>query len=107
MKWNVEFFSVRVKEEALGSNTSRQAKFLHILELMEVAGPDLGTPHTKAMGGGLFEIRAKGKEGIGKVFYCVLVGRRIVVLHSFVKKTDKTPTGDLEIAQRRMKEVLK
>lgn len=107
MKWNIEFFSVRVKEEALGLPAGIRAKFLHILELMEVAGPDLGMPHTKAMGRGLFEIRAKGKEGIGRFFYCVLVGRRIVVLHSFVKKTNKTPMGDLEIAQKRMKEVLK
>ena len=72
---------------------------------MEVFGPDLGMPHTRAMGGGLFELRIKAAEGIARVFYCPVVDRRIVVLHSFVKKTDKTPPKELEIARRRMKDV--
>lgn len=62
-------------------------------------------PHTRAMGGGLFELRIKAAEGIARVFYCTVVDRRIVVLHQFVKKTDKTPSKELEIARRRMKEV--
>jgi phage-related protein len=57
------------------------------------------------MGAGLFELRAKGKEGIGRVFYCTQVGQTIVVLHSFVKKTQKTPDNELLIATRRLKEV--
>jgi phage-related protein len=48
---------------------------------------DLRMPHSKAMGNGLLELRPKGPEGIGRVFYCTQVGRSIVVLHSFVKKT--------------------
>lgn len=107
MRWTIEFFSVKVKKEALGLPFGIRAKFLHILELMEIGGPDLGMPHTKAMGGGLFEIRAKGREGIGRIFYCVLVGSRIVVLHSFVKKTNRTPLREIEVAQKRMKEVVK
>ena len=58
------------------------------------------------MGGGLFELRIKAAEGIARVFYCTVVDRRIVVLHQFVKKSDKTPPKELEIARRRMKEVL-
>jgi phage-related protein len=57
------------------------------------------------MGGGLFELRIKAAEGIARVFYCTVVGRRIVVLHEFVKKSDKTPRKELETARRRMKEV--
>jgi len=57
------------------------------------------------MGGGLFELRIKAAEGIARVFYCTVVDRRIVVLHQFVKKADKTPPKELEIARRRMKEV--
>ena len=72
---------------------------------MELFGPDLGMPHTRAMGGGLFELRIKAAEGIARVFYCTVVDRRIVVLHQFVKKSDKTPPKELEIARRRMKEV--
>jgi len=72
---------------------------------MEAFGPDLGMPHTRAMGGGLFELRIEAAEGIARVFYCTVVDRRIVVLHQFVKKTDKTPARELEVVRQRMKEV--
>ena len=62
-------------------------------------------PHTKAFGEGLFELRLKGAEGIARVFFCTLVGRRIVMLHSFIKKTDKTPPRERRIAETRLKEV--
>lgn len=62
-------------------------------------------PHTRAMGGGLFELRLKAAEGIARVFYCTMIGRRIVFLHQFVKKTDKTPTRELRIARQRMKDL--
>jgi phage-related protein len=57
------------------------------------------------MGGGLFELRLKSVEGIARVFFCTLVGQRIVMLHSFIKKTQKTPAKELNVAQNRMKEV--
>ena len=72
---------------------------------MVALGPNLGEPHTKAFGEGLFELRLKGAEGIARVFFCTLVGKRIVTLHSFVKKTDKTPPRERQIAEARMKEV--
>ena len=72
---------------------------------MEVYGPDLGMPHTRAMGDGLFELRLKAAEGIARVFYCTLVGRRVVILHQFIKKSEKTPLNELKIARNRMKEV--
>jgi phage-related protein len=72
---------------------------------MLAIGPNLGEPHTKAMGGGLFELRLKGAEGIARVFYCALIGKRIVMLHSFVKKSPRTPQQELEVARSRMKEV--
>lgn len=56
-------------------------------------------------GWGLFEIRAKGQEGIGRAFFCTLVGRRIIILHCFIKKTEKTPKHELDIALQRMKEI--
>ena len=72
---------------------------------MERYGPDLGMPHTRAMGEGLCELRLKVAEGIVRVFYCTLVGRRIVMLHQFIKKSEKTPRKAREIARKRMKEV--
>lgn len=81
------------------------ARFLRYAERMEIYGPDLGMPHTRAMGDGLFELRLKSAEGIARVFYCTLIGRRIVMLHQFIKKSEKTPRKEFEIAKRRMKEV--
>ena len=80
------------------------SRFVRYAERMEIYGPDLGMPHTRAMGEGLFELRLKAAEGIARVFYCTVVNRKIVVLHSFVKKTDKTPPRELKVARQRMKE---
>ena len=62
-------------------------------------------PHTRAMGGGLFELRLKATEGIAPVLYCTMIGKRIMILHQFMKKTKKTPPKELGIARRRMKKV--
>jgi phage-related protein len=72
---------------------------------MVVLGLNLGAPHTKAFGDGLFELRLKGAEGIARVFFCTLVAKRIVILHCFIKKSDKTPLREREIAEVRLKEV--
>lgn len=72
---------------------------------MQVFGPYLGMPFTQAMGGGLTEIRAKGQEGIARAFFCTVVGQEIVILHAFVKKTQKTPQKELTLARKRLKEV--
>lgn len=57
------------------------------------------------MGRGLFEIRARGKEGIGRSLFCTKKGQEIVILHSFVKKTRRTPKQDLDLARRRQREM--
>ena len=57
------------------------------------------------MGDGLFELRLKGAEGIARVFFCTLVGRRIIMLHSFVKKTPKIPKREIKVARTRMEEI--
>ncbi len=72
---------------------------------MAISGPNLGMPYTKAMGDGLFEIRVRGSEGIGRVFFCCLVGRQVIILHGFIKKTQATPPKELAIARKRLKEV--
>ena len=72
---------------------------------MVALGPNLGEPHTKAFGEGLFELRLKGAEGIARVFFCTLIGKRIVMLHSFIKKSDRTPKRELDVAQTRLKEI--
>lgn len=105
MHWNVEFYSGALQNEILRLPAGFVARFLRYAERMEIYGPDLGMPHTRAMGEGLFELRLKAGEGIARVLYCTLTGRRIVMLHQFIKKSDKTPSRELDVARRRMKEV--
>ena len=81
-----------------------QARYIHLTERMHIHGANLGMPHTKAMKDGLFELRMKSKEGIGRVFYCTLVNKRIVMLHSFIKKTQKTPSKEIKLAEKLKKE---
>ena len=107
MNWKVTFYSPNLEEEILQLPAGFLARFLRYAERMEVYGPDLGMPHTRVMGRGLFELRLKAAEGIARVFYCTVVGRRIVMLHQFTKKSEKTPRKELEIARRRMEEATK
>lgn len=81
------------------------ARYLRYTDRMEIYGPDLGMPHTRAMGNGLFELRLKAAEGIARVFYCSQIGKKIFILHHFIKKTNKTPLKELAIAKQRINEV--
>ena len=105
MNWHISFHSPDLQKQILDLPAGFVARFLHYAERMEVYGPDLGMPHTRAMGRGLFELRLKAAEGIARVFYCTVVERRIVMLHQFIKKSERTPRKELEIALKRMKEV--
>lgn len=103
--WTIQFFNERVQKDINKWPVGIYADFLRITELMVEHGADLKMPISKALGKGLFELRCQGKEGIGRVLYCTMVNREIVLLHGFIKKTQKTPPHELEIAKRRMKEV--
>lgn len=81
------------------------ADYARLVELLMEFGPGLMMPHSRPMGDGLFELRPRGREGIGRAMYCFVVGQRVVVLHAFAKKTQTTPKSDLATARRRMKEV--
>ncbi|EHK6027579.1 type II toxin-antitoxin system RelE/ParE family toxin [Vibrio parahaemolyticus] len=106
MSWKVEFYD-GVEDAILDMPPKLQARMLKLLELIEKHGANLGEPHTKSMGDGLFEIRAKAQEGIGRGLFCYLDGKKISVLHVFVKKSQKTPQKDIKLAKERMKEVRK
>lgn len=95
MSYSIHYYSEAVQIDLLGMPTTLQARYIGLTDRMRVVGANLGEPHTKAM----------GAEGIARVMYCTLAGRRIVMLHGFIKKTQKTPRGELETAIRRMKEV--
>lgn len=105
MSYTIEFFDGVVQQTVLAWPAGINASFARITLRMVEHGANLGMPYTRAMGDGLFEIRAKGQEGIGRAFFCTLIGRRIIILHGFIKKTDKTPRHELDIALQRMKEM--
>lgn len=104
MDYTISYFSDAVQEDILALPDTLAARYVMLSRRMVALGPNLGEPHTKAFGEGLFEMRLKGAEGIARVFFCTLVGKRIVMLHSFVKKSDRTPLRERVIAQTRMKE---
>lgn len=105
MTYSLYFYNASVQAEIEGWPAGINASFTRIAEQMAETGPNLGLPYTRPFGDGLFEIRARGEEGIGRAFFCALVGRRIVILHGFIKKTQQTPDKELKLARKRLKEV--
>lgn len=105
MDFEIKYYSESVQLQILELPDTLAARYIVLTRRMLAIGPNLGEPHTKAMGGGLFELRLKGAQGIARVFYCTLIGKRIVMLHSFVKKSQRTPKQELEVAQSRLKEI--
>ena len=105
MDYTITYYSETVQTDILNLPDTLAARYIVLTRRMVALGPNLGEPHTKGFGEGLFELRLKGAEGIARVFFCTLVGRRIVMLHSFIKKSDKTPPRERRIAEARMKEV--
>lgn len=105
MNYIIEYFNERVLKEIEKWPDSILADYARLIELLMEFGPNLKMPHSKALGKGLFELRPKGKEGIGRTFYCYLVGQRIIILHAFIKKTQETPENEMKVARKRVKEV--
>jgi len=105
MSYSIHYYSATVQNDLLSMPATLQARYIGLTDRMKTVGANLGEPHTKAMGVGLFELRLMGAEGIARVMYCTLSGKRIVMLHGFIKKTQKTPRTELETALRRMKEI--
>ena len=103
--YTIEYFNSRIKTEIENWPDGILADYARLLELLMEFGPNLRMPHSRSMGGGLFELRPRGREGAGRAFYCFVIGKRVMVLHSLVKKTQETPERDLRIARKRMKEV--
>lgn len=77
-----------------------------MIDLLAEFGPvHVGAPYVKSLGKKLFEIRMHGRDGIAHAIYVTATGERIVVVHVFVKKTQKTPSDAIELARKRAKEV--
>jgi phage-related protein len=107
MPYTVEYFHVRVKAKNESWPGGMLGGYARTLELLVEFGPELQMLHSRALGGGLFELRINAGVGSGRAFYCFMPGRRVVVLHAVVESTRRTPAHDLRVARARMKEVLR
>ncbi len=105
MAFAVEYFHERVLAEIESWPVDALADYARLVELLAEYGPSLRLPHSRALGDGLFELRPRGRSGIGRTFYCFMLGKRIVVLHAFIKKTPQTPDRELKLARKRLKEL--
>ena len=105
MIYSITYYSREVQDDILNLPVTLQARYIALTDRMIEYGPNLGLPHTDAFGGGLFELRLKGAEGIARVFFCTMVEQEIIILHSFIKKSQKTPEKELKLAKKRMREL--
>lgn len=105
MAFSVEYYHERVQAEIESWPTDVLADYARIVELLMAHGSNLKLPYSRAFGDGLFELRPRGRSGIGRAFYCFLIGRRVVVLHAFIKKSQQTPDSEVKLARKRLKEV--
>jgi phage-related protein len=106
MKWTVETLNevVDAKLEALPADM--RARLARIAALIEEVGLErVGEPHVKHIEGRLWEMRLTGKSGISRAFYVAATGRRIVIVRAFVKKKQKTPRREIELALARAQDV--
>lgn len=107
MRWTVETLDARVDAEIEALPPGLQARLIRLLEMLESLGVEqVREPHVKHIEGKLWELRAKASEGIARGLYVTVTGRRVVVLHVFVKKSQRMPRAALDIARERMKQVL-
>lgn len=83
------------------------AKIYRVLRMLEKNGPELREPYSKHLDGGIFEARAKVGSDITRVLYFFYVNKQIVLTHGFVKKTQKTPPGEIDRAKAYRAEFLK
>ena len=106
MAWRVEILNETVAAEIAALPADMQARFLRLAERIASVGLEcLSEPHVKHLEGKLWEMRLTGRDGIARALYVTAIGRRIVVVRAFVKKTQKTPRSEIELALQRAKEV--
>jgi phage-related protein len=106
MAWTVETLDDVVDAELDELPADMQASFVYISRLIEEFGLErVREPHVKHVVGTLWEMRLKGRDGISRALYVTAVGRRVVVVRVFIKKTQKTPNREIELALKRAKEL--
>lgn len=108
MLWTVETLDEIVDNEIKTLPDDMKARLVRIAALIEEHGLEkVGEPHVKHLEGKLWEIRLKGKSGIARALYVTFSGKRVIIVRTFVKKTDKTPRREIEIAFARAESIEK
>jgi len=103
--WTVEYLHAAVAEEATLPADMR-ARLARMVDIIRQNGLlHLPRDWVKPLGDRLWELRITGKDGIARAIYVTTTGRRVVIVRVFVKKTQKTPQHELELARQQAKEV--
>ena len=106
MPWSVEVLNEQVVRELDDLPVDLRAKFDHVVQLIEDLGlHQVREPYVKVLRDKLWEIRVRGRSGIARAIYVTASEQRIIILHAFVKKTQKTPKAAIDTAISRMKEL--
>lgn len=104
--WEITIINKKAEQEIIALSPELKAKFLRISDLLISLEPlNVTMPHVKPLEDKLWEMRLNGRDNIARVIYFLAPNKKIVVLHSFIKKTQSTPKQALEIAKTRMKEL--
>lgn len=107
MPWSVDVLNETVAGELAALPRDMKARYLRIVRLIREFGLEyLNEPYVKHLDGKLWEMRLKGRDGISRALYVTTVGKRVVVVRVFIKKTQKTPQAEIDLAFRRAKEVV-
>jgi phage-related protein len=105
MTWTVEFLNAEVRGELEILAVDIRASFERIVRLIQAFGLDrVHEPYIKHLEGQIWEMRLKGRDGIARALYVTAIGKRVVVVRVFTKKTQKTPHREIELALRRARE---
>ena len=106
MAWTVETLNETLDAELAELPVDMRARLVRISELIESVGlSNVKEPHVRHIRGQLWEIRLKGKAGIARALYVTAKKQRVVIVRAFIKKTEKTPTGEIDLALQRAKEL--
>ncbi|MGC4084445.1 MAG: type II toxin-antitoxin system RelE/ParE family toxin [Vicinamibacterales bacterium] len=106
MAWTVETLNETVDAELAELPADMRARLVRLSELVASVGlPNVKEPHVRHVRGPLWEIRLKGKAGIARALYITAKEQRVVILRAFVKKTEKTPPAEIDLALQRAKEL--
>ncbi len=106
MVWTVETLNATVDAEVDALPADMRARLARISFMIQEFGLEqMHEPHVKHLQGPIWEMRMRGRDGISRALYIAARGRRVVIVRVFVKKTQKTPRTEIELALSRAEEV--